>query len=104
MTNDHELSTIEGLLHRNVQPFKYSISRERDRIIHKQKYKRSEQVRSVIDNKKMSSISKLERKATEPSTRLQHIYSAVEIERHRVPEKRREPFADLSLEALINTS
>jgi hypothetical protein len=54
-----------------MQMVKFSMSKERDRIITKQKYKRSEQVRSLLDNKKMSSSGK-ERRDTENSSRLLH--------------------------------
>jgi hypothetical protein len=40
------------------------MSKERERIITKQKYKRSEQVRSLIENKKMNSMGK-DRRDTE---------------------------------------
>lgn len=74
MSSEPELATLEGLMSRNI---KFSISRERERLINKQKYKRSEQVRSVIEQKKMSSISKIERKDTEPNPRISHIYSSI---------------------------
>lgn len=46
MSSEAELGTIEGYINRNI---KYSISRERERLMPKQKYKRSEQVRSMAD-------------------------------------------------------
>lgn len=66
--SEPELATIDGLLSRNMQMVKFSMSKERDRIMTKQKYKRSEQVRSLLDNKKMSSVGK-ERRDTENSSR-----------------------------------
>lgn len=69
MSSVPELATIDGALHRNMQVIKFSISRERERMMSKQKYKRSEQIRSVLESKKMMSISKLERKNTENSVR-----------------------------------
>ena len=104
LASDSELATIEGMINRNLQPFKFSISRERERAINKQKYKRSEQIRSVMDNRKLSSIPRVERKETEPSHRLNHIYSSISVENNKRTPKQKEPFTDLSIEALINTS
>lgn len=59
MASDPDLATIDGIINRNLHPFKFSISREKDKMLQKQKYKRSEQIRSVLDHKKMSSISKI---------------------------------------------
>jgi hypothetical protein len=50
---------------------KFSMSKERERIITKQKYKRSEQVRSLIENKKMNSMGK-DRRDAENSNRALH--------------------------------
>ena len=41
MGNDPDIATIESIINRNVQPFKFSMSRDRERMVHKQKYKRS---------------------------------------------------------------
>lgn len=70
--SEPELATIEGLLNRNMQMVKFSMSKERERIMTKQKYKRSEQVRSLLENKKMSSMGKPERRDTEHSNRIIH--------------------------------
>jgi ethanolamine utilization protein EutQ (cupin superfamily) len=70
LASEPELATIEGLLNRNMQMVKFSMSKERERIMTKQKYKRSEQVRSLLDNKKMSSMGKNERRDTENSNRV----------------------------------
>lgn len=68
--SEPELATIDGLLNRNMQMVKFSMSKERERIMTKQKYKRSEQVRSLVENKKMSSMGKQERRDTENSSRI----------------------------------
>lgn len=94
LASEPELATIEGLLNRNMQAIKFSVSRERDRLLAKQKYKRSEQVRSLMDNKKMSSITKIERKDTDHSSRMLD---------PSLPKQRPPPeFRDLNLEAVIN--
>lgn len=74
---------------------KFSMSKERERIITKQKYKRSEQVRSLLENKKMSSIGK-EHRNTENSNRIQ-------VGRDRdAPEK--SSFKDINLSTIINAN
>jgi C4-type Zn-finger protein len=94
LASEPELATIEGLLNRNMQAIKFSVSRERDRLLAKQKYKRSEQVRSLMDNKKMSSITKIERKDTDHSSRMLD---------PSLPKQRPVPdFRDLNLETVIN--
>lgn len=93
--SEPELATIDGILSRNVQMVKFSMSKERERIITKQKYKRSEQVRSLLENKKMSSIGK-EHKNTENSNRIQ-------VGRDRdAPEK--SSFKDINLSTIINAN
>lgn len=93
--SEPELATIDGILSRNVQMVKFSMSKERERIITKQKYKRSEQVRSLLENKKMSSIGK-EHRNTENSNRIQ-------VGRDRdAPEK--SSFKDINLSTIINAN
>jgi hypothetical protein len=74
------MGTIEGLLNRNMQMIKFSVAKERDRLMTKQKYKRSEQVRSLLENKKMSSITKLEHKDTGSRRKFINIYQSTEGE------------------------
>lgn len=89
------MATIDGILSRNLQMVKFSMSKERERIITKQKYKRSEQVRSLLENKKMSSTGK-ERRDTENSSRMQ-------VGRERDgPGKT--SFKDINLTTIINAS
>lgn len=73
------------------------MSKERERIITKQKYKRSEQVRSLLDNKKMSSSGK-ERRDTENSSRMQ-------LGRERDgPAGSKGSFKDINLSTIINSN
>ncbi len=75
---------------------KFSMSKERERIITKQKYKRSEQVRSLLDNKKMSSTGK-ERRETENSSRMLP-------GRNQDPTGSKHSFKDINLSTIINSN
>lgn len=72
------------------------MSKERERIINKQKYKRSEQVRSMLDNKKMSSLTK-ERRDTDHSSRAQPMH-------HNEHAYQPPPFKDINLASIINST
>lgn len=62
-------------------------------------------MRSLIEHKKMSSISRMERKETEPNPRISHIYSSITSDKSKPhTEKAVVAFNDLNLETLINTS
>lgn len=86
-----------------MQMIKFSVARERDRLMTKQKYKRSEQVRSLLENKKMSSITKLEQKDNASRRKLINIYQSTDSEScNSKPVKQHSLFKDLNLESIIN--
>lgn len=97
-----ELSTLDGLLKRNLHLGKFSVSKEREGGGCKQKYKRSEQIRSVIETKKMSSLNKMERKHTEATVSMTHFYNSVSSEASLPAPKNKTELKEPLLDSIIN--
>jgi hypothetical protein len=83
-----------------MQMVKFSMSKERDRMMTKQKYKRSEQVRSLLENKKMSSMGK-ERRDTENSSR---VFLGNRTNDADGEKTHKQPFKEINLTTIINSN
>ena len=56
---ENDINFLEGIMNRNSHLVKFPGSKDNNKTLVRQKYKRSEEVKSLMDRKKMGSFSKI---------------------------------------------